>query len=49
MASRTFTWDAGDGTSTADWTSSANWTGVGSGYPGDSVGGQRRHSHHSFR
>ena len=38
MASRTFTWDAGDGTSAADWTSSANWTGVGSGYPGDSVG-----------
>ena len=38
MASRTFTWDAGDGTSAADWTNSANWTGVGSGYPGDSVG-----------
>jgi len=38
MASRTFTWNAGDGTSTADWTDSVNWTGVGSGYPGDSVG-----------
>ena len=38
MASRTFTWNAGDGTSAADWTVAANWTGVGSGYPGDSVG-----------
>ena len=37
MASRTFTWDTTAG-SPQNWTTAGNWTGVGSGYPGDSVG-----------
>ena len=37
MASRTFTWNTATG-SPKDWTTAGNWSGVGSGYPGDSVG-----------